>query len=68
MRWIAPDHVAYARRRAHELLGVTKPPEAYQIHDLLERKSNAVQDENASPGLHDDVYVKLHFHAYHEDE
>lgn len=63
----APDHVAYARRRAHELLGVSQAPEAYQIHDFLEMKSGDAE-ERASNGLNDDVYVKLHFHAYHEDE
>lgn len=63
----APDHVAYARRRAHELLGVSQAPEAYQIHDFLEMKTGDAE-ERESNGLHDDVFVKLHFNAYHEDE
>lgn len=63
----AKDHLAYARRRAQELLGISTPPEAYRIHDLLKRQAGSGEDEGAQ-GLHDDVYVHLHFHGHHEDE
>lgn len=64
----AQDAVAYARRRVQELLGLSKAPEAYQIHDFLDMKSAAADEDAAPNSLHDDVYVKLHYHAYHEDE
>lgn len=62
----ARDYVAYARRRAHELLGISTPPEAYQMHDYLESRAN--REEAVENRLNDDVFVKLHFHGYYEDE
>lgn len=64
------DVVGYARRRAFELLGVSKAPEAYQVNDFLNFKSGTETEteDRAMGGLDDDVYVKLHFNAYHEDE
>lgn len=61
----AKDLVGYAQRRARELLGVSTPPEAYQIHDYLEMKQGA--ETEPSCGLRDDVFVRLHFHGFYED-
>jgi hypothetical protein len=61
----AKDLVGYARRRARELLGLSMPPEAYQIHDFLNLKGPSGDESPA--GAYDDVYVKLHFHGYYED-
>jgi hypothetical protein len=64
----APDVVAYARRRVHEMTGLSLAPEAYQVNDFLEMKHPTEDANPVANGLHDDVFVKLHYHAYHEDE
>ncbi|HCN29738.1 MAG TPA: hypothetical protein DIT64_13535 [Verrucomicrobiales bacterium] len=65
----ARDHLACARHRAHELLGISTPPEAYHMQDfLVVREGREEEEAVAANSLHDDVFVKLHFHGYHEDE
>ena len=64
----AKDAVAYAQRRVQELLGLSRAAEAYQVHDFLEMHQASGAADPAASGLHDDVFVKLHYHGYYEDE
>lgn len=64
----AKSHLDYARKRARDLLGVTAPPESYEIKDFLEAMPQGEEDEPRANAMHDDVYVKMHFHSYYNDE
>ncbi len=64
----AKNVVAYAQRRVQELLGLSRAPEAYQVHDFIDMKQAGVDDESPALGTRDDVIVKLHYHGYYEDE
>lgn len=64
----AGDHLAYARRRVRDLLGLSRPPEAYQINDYLSKAPKGEDEEPAANGLYDDVTVNLHYHGFYEDQ
>lgn len=64
----AKSHLDYARKRVRDLLGLTAPPEAYEIHDFLKMMPRGEDDEPTANEMHDDVYVKMHFYSYYNDE
>ena len=55
----ARDPEAHALARARQLLGVGEP-EHVEVTDFT-------KFEKSTESLHDDLYVKLHFHNYYED-